>query len=121
MYNLRLIIILLVAAHIMLGVSFSPLFNVINDLASETQVESEIQESQMSASYKNRVIPIAASVVAVLLSTASVIFAVKGLKSVTRRRWVWYLGLVWGIWLLVMAAGMVLMLPHIYYMVASNH
>ena len=103
------IVLLLVAIHLTIWVSSFPMVNVINDLSSETQAEYDMQRAKMTVISGNRIIPITASVIALLLSTVSIITTVKVSKTFTKRRWAWSLLIIWEVYLLMIAVSFLIM------------
>jgi hypothetical protein len=119
MSNLRFIALLLLATHLALWGAFLPAKYMVDDLSSETEAEYIENEQKMSVLYENRIIPITASVVAVVLSTAFLVLVGRHRKSVTKRRWVWDIIESWSGCLLVTAVGLLVMTTFVFYTVAS--
>lgn len=120
MSNLRFIALLLLATHLALWGALLPVKYLDDELSSETQAEYITSKQKMSALYENRIIPITACVVAVVLSTAFSVFSARERKSDTKRRWVWDIILFWGAFLLMAAVALLVMTTFIFYMVASK-
>ena len=116
----KFIALLLLAIHLTLLGALLPTKYSVDDLSSETDAEYIESKQKMSALYENRIIPITASVVAVVLSTAFLVFTFRHHRSVTKRRWVWDIILFWGACLLMTAVALLVMTTFIFYLVASK-